>query len=347
MTEAKLSMFWVRRLTTLPRLCQSLPILSRRARYGLLALAMIALVLPSLRGMPTARQGAVDRQDAENATKANPKVDTDAEALKKFHQIYRLVPGQDLKRIEPPRPDGIHVYWKQKYPKSQKKPDEVRSFTFGWRDPDQLQFGWSLFGGSAGFYIRNLPRVMGMDIFPIEIEGDPDLLNREISGDWVFREGAPPEELVRPLEAILQRALRLRITLAFRQVEHDVVVARGRYRYAPLPGRSDNAIEIYGTYLDAKGTGVYDDRSGKFPEFLGRVGEWIDRPVVNEVEAPPKENVGWHYSARSPFTEEERRQDHDEASVLRHVREQTGLTFTREKKLIRVLFIERPKGRSE
>jgi hypothetical protein len=37
------------------------------------------------------------------------------------------------------------------------------------------------------------------------------------------------------------------------------------------------------------------------------------------------------------------REDHDEALVLQHLQEQTGLTFTREKKPIRVLFIERAK----
>ncbi len=344
MTGAKLSMFWLKRLSMLPHLRQSLPILSRRGRYGLFALAMIALVLPSLRGMPAAREGAVDRQARADATTATPKVDTDEQALKEFLQSYRLAPGQNLKRIEPPRPDGIRVYWKRKYPNSQKTPDEVRSFTFGWSDPDELQVGWSLVGGSAGFSIQKLPLVMNMDLFPVEIEGDPDLLNKAISGDWVFREGVPPEELVRPLEAILQRALRLRITLAFRQVEHDVVVVRGRYRSAPLVGRSHTAIEIYGKQLVENSAA--DRRSGKFPEFLRGVSEWIDRPVVNEVESPPTENVGWHYNARYPSTEQERRQDHDEASVLQHVREQTGLTFDREKKPIRVLFIERAKARS-
>jgi len=340
MTGVKMSTFWVRRLSMLPGLCRSLPILSRRARYGLPALAMIALVLPSLRGMPAYHEGADDRENRVDAGKATPKVDPDEEALKEFLQAYRLAPGQNLKRIAAPRPDGIRVYWKRTYPGSQKKLDDVRSFTFGWSDPDQLQFGWSLYG-PVGFSIRKLPLVMSMDLFPVEIEGDPDLLDREISGDWVFRQGVPPEELVRPLEAILQRVLRMRITLAFRQVEHDVVVARGRYRFAPLAGRSHNSIEIYGKQLvesSEDGGG-----SGKFPEFLRSVGEWIDRPVVNEVETPPNENIGWRYNARFPSTEQERRQDRDEASVLRHVREQTGLTFAREKKPIRVLFIERAK----
>jgi hypothetical protein len=64
--------------------------------------------------------------------------------------------------------------------------------------------------------------------------------------------------------------------------------------------------------------------------------------VVNEVEAPPTDVI-WHQHARRPSTEQTQREDHDETLVLQHLHEQTGLTFTREKKAIRALFVERPK----
>lgn len=73
------------------------------------------------------------------------------------------------------------------------------------------------------------------------------------------------------------------------------------------------------------------------------MSDWIERPVVGELEAPPKEEIEWYYNARSPFTEQMRREDHDEALVLKHLQEQTGLTFTLERKTIRILFIERAK----
>jgi hypothetical protein len=42
-----------------------------------------------------------------------------------------------------------------------------------------------------------------------------------------------------------------------------------------------------------------------------------------------------------------RREDHDEALVLQHLQEQTGLTFARERKPIRILFIERARSAPE
>ena len=77
--------------------------------------------------------------------------------------------------------------------------------------------------------------------------------------------------------------------------------------------------------------------------FLRLVSDWIKRPVVNEVEAPPQGQVSWSVNEHRPLTEQSRHEDQDEALVLQHLQEQTGLTFTRERKPIRVLFIERAK----
>ncbi|MFI5457046.1 MAG: hypothetical protein ACHRXM_16495 [Isosphaerales bacterium] len=342
MSGARLSTFWLKRLSMLRHLRQSLPIVSRRGRYGLLALGLLAVVMPSLRGTTTTRQSAVDRQDAQGAAKSTSRVDTDEESLKEFLQIYHLVPGQDLKRIEPPRPDGMRVYWKMKHPGREDDLVHIAAMTFQWRDPDQLQSWSQRYAGGIGWPLRTLPKYLEMGVYSTDIEGDPKLLETEVSGDWVYRVGVPDERMAAALESILQRALRLRISVKFRQVERDVVVAHGRYRHSPVAGRSKNQVEIYGKQIVPNGGGA-GGGTGKFPEFLKWVAEWIERPVVSEVEAPPNESIEWFYNARSPFTQQMKREDHDESLVLQHLQEQTGLTFTREKKPIRVLFIERAK----
>ena len=154
----------------------------------------------------------------------------------------------------------------------------------------------SMFGSAEGLTIRELPRWLNMGLYSYEIEGDPKLLNTEVGGDWIVREDVPAEQLIQPLEAILQRAIRQRITLALRRVERDVVVARGRYRHSPLPGHADGEIEIYARELDQD-----DDRAsgaGVLPAFLNWTAEWIGRPIVNEVESPPKAKIVWHHGRR-------------------------------------------------
>src|SRR5262249_24222348 len=192
-----------------------------------------------------------------------------------------------------------------------------------------------------GYSLRSLLRYLETDIYQVEIDGDRGLLDTIVTGDWVYRDGVEAERKVHALEVIIQRVLRLRISLTFRRVERDVVVARGAYHHTPLEGRTADVIEIYGKQVVPGGGGA-GGRCGDFAKFLKWVGEWIGRPVVSEVEAPPKGQLTWYYNQRDPKpTEHTRREDHDEALVLQHLREQTGLTFTRERRPIRILFIER------
>jgi hypothetical protein len=326
MSGAKLSTFWARRLTMLPNLGRPLPVRSRRGHCGLIAVALIALLMPSL----SERAGGNVPAPNQSKTDTVANVDGDQRALEEFLQTYRLAPGQDVKRIEPPRPDGVHVWWKQKYPDHGNRPGQFGSMlVFRWRDPDHLE-NW----GMGGYTVRSLPRFIEMGIYPPLIEGDAEILKTNLTGDWVFREGVPDERMVRALEPILQRALRMRITLTFRQAERDVVVARGRYHHSPLPQRPENLIEIYGKELvdDKLGGGT-----GSLPMFLNWVSADIDRPIVNEVKDPPKEKISWYDNMPTPYP------DGDKALVLDHLQQQTGLAFTREKRPIRVLFVERPK----
>lgn len=310
---------------------------------GRLALATIAVALASPSGKAAEPPGDDARALAQAKTQTDRK--SDDQALKEFLEIYRLAPGQIVKRVPPPRPEGMRVYWKREHPGFENRVDRFGAMTFRFSDPDRL-VNWSMTTGNEGFSIRELLQYLEMDIYPVEIDGDPELMETPIKGDWIYRAGAPAEQTLAALESTVQRALRLsprhRITMQFRQVERDVVVVRGQYRYAPVAGRSKNQVEIYGKQIVPGGGGA-GGGTGKFGEFLKWVGEWIERPVVSEVEAPPKGNIEWFYNARSPFTRAMRQEDHDEVLVLKHLKEQTGLSYTRERKKIRILFVERPK----
>ena len=279
------------------------------------------------------------RQNDKGRERPGASGHNDDKAVQEFLRAYGLAPGQNLKRIEPPRSSGAAIWWKSKFGKNAGTgPEGYAVMIFRFRDPDHLENYAGLFGSDTqGYPMRNLPEAIGMDVDPAEIEGDRELLKTTVTGDWVFREGVPAERMAGSLQSILQRVLRLRIKLTFRQVVRDVVVARGRYRYAPLPGRSNNQIDLYGKQLVKDATAVSSD----FRRFLKQVGRFIGRPVVDEVTVPPIEPILCFQHVRSPFTEQMRLEDHDEASVLAHLHEQTGLSFSREMKPVRVLFIER------
>jgi hypothetical protein len=291
-------------------------------------LAPFGMALPSLGGSAAPVQENADRAEGNRSA-----VDT-------FLEAYRLAPGQVLKHVPPPRPEGIREWWQKRYPRHANQPDDFGAMVFRWRDPAQLD-NW---GGTtgAGYSLRGLLRYLETDIYELDIDGERDLLDIELTGDWVYRDGVDAERKVHALELIIQPLLRKRIALTFRPVERDVIVARGAYHHTPLKGRAADEIEIYGKEVVPGGGGA-GGGTGDFAKFFKWVGEWIGRPVVSAVEAPPKQRVTWFYNQRSPFTDEMHREDHEEAAVLRHLTEQTGLTFTRERRPIRILFIERPK----
>jgi hypothetical protein len=316
---------------------------------------VIALLMPSLRGRPAARAVDNGRTPAPAApTKSPPESDEEApEDLPRIPvpdellRIYRLAPGEDVKLVPQPRPGGLGAWLNREQPGRGDELDKYAGLVFRWRDPDQLELRGSIGGAGEGFQIRYLPAMFETSIGWYEMKGEPELLETEVSGDWVHREGVPDEQLIRSLEKVLQRTYETPVTLRFRQVEHNVVVARGRYHSSPVAGRSKNQVEIYGKQIHADDKKGGKDRlellvngNGTFREFLKDVGEYIERPVVNEVEASP-ESIQWFTNERWPSTDQTQREDHDEGLVLQHLSEQTGLTFTRERKTKRVLFVER------
>ena len=106
-----------------------------------------------------------------------------------------------------------------------------------------------------------------------------------------------------------------------------------------MPGHAEDEIEVYAREIapeDERRNGV-----GDFPSFLRSLAEWIRRPILDEVESPPKGKIGWHYNPREAQSARTRRGDGDETLVLKHLAEQTGLAFAREKRPIKILFVER------
>jgi hypothetical protein len=277
-----------------------------------------------------------------NTGEAQESSQPEDRALEEFLRIYRLDRDENLKNVPPPRPEGIRAYWKKTRPGFANTPDQFGAMTFRWNDPDRL-VNWSMTSADEGFQVRDLPRYLEryleMGIFPTEIDGEPDVLNMPVPGDWIYRVGIPAEQMVRALEIRLQRTLQKRISLRLRTVERDVVVVRGQYRPSPVAGRAKDEIEIYGKEIVPGGGGA-GGGSGTFSEFLKWVGEWIERPVLSEVQPPPQNRISWFYNSSNKRMQKE---DHDESLVLQHLREQTGFAFSRERRPIRILFVERTK----
>ena len=158
-----------------------------------------------------------------------------------------------------------------------------------------------------------------------------------------------------------RRDFRLPIHLEFRNEPRDIYVARGRFHFTPLQIEGDRFGPKAGKRTELSGDiNIFGRRtypgpitagggSGDFNECLKWVGRWIETPIVNEVTDAPEE-VSWRlHAAFRPGRKVQRShkgqvgtdEDHDPALVLANIERQTEVHFTKERRSVKILFVEK------
>jgi hypothetical protein len=262
---------------------------------------------------------------------------------------YRLRAGEVLRRVAPPFPAKRMEYYRVGHPSQAKAiPAGPAGIIFHERAGRLTNWGMT-FGGDDGYSLGSL--IDGLTGIKGQMIEAGDVLQAHVPGDWVLRIGAKDADIIERLAEILRKELALDVRMEFREIERPVYVVRGTYAFTPLPGGrkqdttiladrtlTSDPIEIFAKELvPNSGAG---GGSGSFDEFLAWLGDWVEKPIVSEIAAPPKGRFSWHLHARSPFTDAQRAEDHDPMLVLPNITAQTGLTFTPEQRPIRTLFVD-------
>jgi hypothetical protein len=136
------------------------------------------------------------------------------------------------------------------------------------------------------------------------------------------------------MQEILRKDCELPLRLRLVPQDRDVIVATGKFRFTPI-GQEKHVV-IYGKVFGEREGG---GGSGNLDQFLRFLGAHIGEQIVNEAEGPEHGAFAWR-ERHQPFREDVK-EDRDEDSVLRHVSEQTGLTFTKEKRSVPVVVVDR------
>lgn len=269
---------------------------------------------------------------ADDADDAQSKRDVET-----FEAAYALSDDEVLLRIVPPFMSERLVYYRAKHAgQAQAIPEGPDTMFFRWTNNNKLQSWGMTFGNGKGIDARTMLRMFA-GIYPQEIDGDQELLDLKISGDFVLRADEPRAEIVEAIEAILRAEPTFPARLRLRDVKRQVYVLRGDYKLTPLPDYADS-VQIYGEKLvPNSGAG---GGAGDIDEFAKWVGMWIGRPVVCEVDNAPA-SLMWRYHMPSPSTQQERAAAKDPRSVLQNLKDQTGLSFAEEEIELPMLFVER------
>jgi uncharacterized protein (TIGR03435 family) len=262
-----------------------------------------------------------------------------------FQKAFGLKDGEILKRVSAPYPACREEWFNEMYAGAfQPAPSADNAYLFyrfrnkqvvrGTMDYRVPAFQNSL-TGKLSLLIEG-----GFRFSLQEVEAASDLLDTDIEGEFVFRDGTTPERWVPALEKILREECGLKLRFKLKELEREVVVASGEFKSKPQPGQRANCV-VVSTPTDAQLEG---GSIGTYEEFVAFLSQFIEKRIVSDVMATPKVQFAWKHRIGTMLRKEGRNvytEDHDPDTVLKAVADQTGLTFKTEKRKVRVLCVEK------
>ncbi len=250
-----------------------------------------------------------------------------------FDEVYGLPKNEVIRRIVPPFVEArMDFYRKDRPARAKTLPEGPQSMLIFWREGKPRIWGMNVGGAYQG---QQLIQTL---LNPPDLAGDLQLIQTDIPGDFSVKPDADQNQLRVALQKIIGEAAGIPITLNFREVQRQVIVFRGKWRWADP---THQEIQLYGAMLDT------DPQSRRLGFILGQrfskvVGMWINRVVIFEVSDVPQ-RVRWFGNYTGDGSAESLKQARDPELVCKHIQEQTGLSWTQENRTIRQLFVKRAK----
>lgn len=251
-------------------------------------------------------------------------------ALEDLKKLYTLPDGEVLKFVRPPLPDFLKMQlqlWVSP-PMRQKTQFDL----IPWNE-EKWGLSFSYFGVTPR--LSNLIEHF-LKVEQTDIKGDARILQRKLPEDYVYRTDASVEQLAAKLAEIAQQEWQIPVRLSFREVERNIYVAKGDFQPSLPAGETRFALNS-GPYAGDHGEFYH---TGSVSDFLANASEYLGVKIVNEI-SPSEARLKWsrRWYDRSTVKPENRFKINPEI-VLKQITDQTGLKFTSEKRMMRVVFVE-------
>jgi hypothetical protein len=240
--------------------------------------------------------------------------------------VYTLADGEVIKRVPPPYIPERDAYFNEFDPSGNMRgPGDKCIVTYTWNG----QAGFSTWRLGTPTLQAVLGQCVGLPRYVLELPLKERL--RPVPGDWIIRPDSTPDQRMEQIGTILRTQTGWKNRFEKRQVEREVVVAQGRFAYAPLPGQPDdgdrdagmpNLVHLYVDDLSGERGAAIGDVRG----FLTAAGELMETEVVDETEGR-KATVLWRNHAGAMVAPA------SADKLLEHVSTQTGLRFARERRM--------------
>lgn len=175
-----------------------------------------------------------------------------------------------------------------------------------------------------------------------QFEGPAELLNLTLPGDWIVRNGSTDAEKLKALEGILKKEIGKDIRFESRNVQRDVIVAKGTFKFTPPSGTyDDKQIHFYADKLDpdeGSGGGTADTVAALIAVLGQRTGLQVIDETTNSSEQI-RQLYGHHRSSglRSAADQAEKKAKLN--LMLKNMEKQTNLTFIVEERPVSKWFV--------
>jgi hypothetical protein len=173
------------------------------------------------------------------AVAKEPAADTKDAAVRKrpagFDRVYQLRKKENAKHIDPPFIPEREAFLLFRGVISEDNVKHLPQWNaeFHW-DGAQADF-WSLSAGEGT--LGSALALAGIE--RPDVDGDQKLLWKTLPGDWVVRKDAKPEAILEDVLPIVRKALGSKIHVEKVKAPRQVIVVRGKYKFAPLADAPD------------------------------------------------------------------------------------------------------------
>lgn len=243
-----------------------------------------------------------------------------------FEELYRLDAAEALRRVPPPfvaeRGQFIFEHTVQRNGIQNTNPSAV---IFDWDGKLSLenQFNAPLLEGLllTGVF----KELLGLNRY--EYEGDEQLLQTKVGGDWIVRRDAALERKMAGLSDALSGFLGGKLRFEKRRVEREVIVATGRFEYhnLPEPARPDSIYLYTAPDMNERWRRSSGEPGKNADEFLTFLGDRLNLRVINKTETREMPRLYYHL-VDLPAAGDEAALDR----CLQNITAQTGFQFKRE-----------------
>ncbi len=285
--------------------------------------------------------GKINAHNAEEVVRGMLGVEADTQQTRaweqRFHELYRLEEGEVLRRVAPPFIAERMDYYRNEH---QYQAEAIP------RGPDHMSFHWNgaLRNWGMGFgQQESLSGVLGtvLRLKRFEYDGPEELLGLELPGDWIVRDELPQEVKLHALEELIAREVGRKIRFEKRSVNRQVIIATGRFKFhPPTETYESTSVHMYADEVDPD-EGAGGGTADSLAEFLQRVGNRINMPVIDRTEADQEMRIPYrhHRSSRVHRETDEQERTRKLRLLLDHLTEQTDLRFKMETQLVEVWFV--------